>query len=207
MLTDLVLGTHNAHKVIELQHLLQGLAIQVYSLSDLPTAIEVAETGETFRDNARLKAVQQALHLRKWVLAEDSGLSVDALSGRPGVYSARYAGPGATDGLNNALLLKELAEVPLGQRSAHYTCQTCLASPTGEIVIETTGHCHGFIGVDAQGAAGFGYDPLFVVPEYHRTFAELGPMAKKAISHRARAMRSFLTQFCRLLAGQENKSA
>lgn len=202
MLKDLVLGTHNAHKVIELQHLLQGLAIQVYSLNDLPNAIEVEETGQTFRENARLKAINQALRLKKWVLAEDSGLSVDALSGRPGVYSARFAGPDATDALNNAKLLEALAELPLAQRSAYYTCQTCLASPTGEVVIETTGHCHGFIGVDAQGAAGFGYDPLFIVPEYHRTFGELGPMTKKAISHRARAMRLFLAQFCRLLAGQ-----
>jgi XTP/dITP diphosphohydrolase len=172
--------------------LLLPLGIEVLSLSQLDNAIEVAETGATFIENARLKAVQQATHLKTWVLAEDSGLSVPALDGRPGVYSARYSGPGATDESNNLLLLSELANIQVADRGAFYTCQLCLADPAGEIRFETTGECHGMIGTEPLGSSGFGYDPLFIIHEYHQTFAQLGPATKQAISHRARAMRKFL---------------
>ncbi len=200
MIAELVLGTHNQKKLRELQQLLAHHTIVVSSLAEFPDALVVPETGTTFVENARLKATVQAMHLQRWVLAEDSGLSVEALNGRPGVYSARYSGDEATDEANNILLLQELATVPEQKRSAWYTCQICLSSPQGEVVFEATGHCHGRIAQSAQGNHGFGYDPLFVVAEYHRTFAQLGPSTKRAISHRARAMRYLQSQLTRLLA-------
>ena len=123
-------------------------------------AITVEETGDTFAANAALKASEQAVHLGAWVLGEDSGLSVDALGGRPGVYSARYAGPGASDGENNNLLLKELAGVPTDRRTAHYTCHVALSDPAGQIVARSEAYCRGRIRTEPAGTAGFGYDPL-----------------------------------------------
>ena len=120
----LVLGTHNAKKQRELEMLLSPYNILLKSLADLPDSIEVEETGTTFEENATLKAVQQAKHLGQWVLGEDSGLSVEALGGAPGVYSARFSGPDATDEKNNALLLEKLQGVPLEKRTAWYTCHT-----------------------------------------------------------------------------------
>ncbi len=196
---QLVLGTHNRHKVIELQDLLVPLSIQVKSLDDFPRAIEVVEDGETFAANATKKAAQQALHLKAWVLAEDSGLSVDALQGRPGVYSARYAGEDATDAANNQKLLTELADMPLEKRTAFYTCHAVLADPQGAVRAESVGTCRGRILFQQRGANGFGYDPLFEVIEFHQTFGELGPAVKSAISHRARAMQRLVPQLERLI--------
>ena len=196
---ELVLGSHNQKKLNELQALFEPTLVNVVSLAEIPAAIEVAETGDTFEANARLKAVEQAVHLGRWVLAEDSGLSVDALSGRPGVYSARYSGQHATDESNNRKLLEELEGVPADRRTAFYTCQICLANPAGKVVLETAGICRGVIIEKPRGDHGFGYDPLFLLPEYHRTFAELGPATKRAISHRARAMRQFLDLFRSLM--------
>jgi XTP/dITP diphosphohydrolase len=196
---ELVLGSHNKKKLAELQGLFDPSTVKIASLEHIPGAIEVDETGTTFQENARLKAVQQAVHLNRWVLAEDSGLSVDALDGRPGVYSARYSGVGADDLSNNAKLLEELIGVPPEKRTAFYTCQLCLASPAGEVVTEATGRCFGVIGDRPQGSHGFGYDPLFIIREYHRTFGQLGPATKKAISHRARAMGLFHRQFVQIV--------
>lgn len=196
------LGTHNRKKLVELQELLGDLPVELVTLADLPHAIAVNETGITFVENARLKASEQARHLQMWVLAEDSGISVDALHGRPGVYSARFAGPTASDEDNNRRLLHELTAVPQAARSAHYTCQLCLAEPSGEIVLEATGECHGVICDHPRGNHGFGYDPLFLIPEYHKTFGQLGGTVKRAISHRARAMRRFRMQLQQLLTQQ-----
>src|SRR5688572_7232914 len=118
----LVLGTHNKKKLAELAELLAPQCLTLKTLADFPAAIEVEETGQTFAENARLKAVQQATHLREWVLGEDSGLSVEALNGEPGVRSARFSDPGATDERNNALLLERLKQLPLEKRGAFYTC-------------------------------------------------------------------------------------
>ncbi len=192
----LVLGTTNAGKLRELVELLAPFGIDCRSLAGLANAIEVEETGSTFAENAALKASQQAVALGSWVLAEDSGLVVDALGGAPGVYSARYSGPvppgatGSTDERNNALLLERLAGHR--DRTAHYACHAALADPTGRVVAETAGTCGGRIATAAQGGGGFGYDPLFIVPEYHRTFGELAPAVKAVISHRARAMRAMI---------------
>ncbi len=196
---SLVLGTHNRKKRLELVELLLPLGIELKTLAELPDAIEVEETGETFAANAALKACQQARHLNRWVLGEDSGLVVDALGGAPGVYSARFSGPGATDEANNRLLLERLAKTPLERRTAHYECHAVLSDPTGAVRAEGSGACNGRIRLVPSGNGGFGYDPLFEVIEYHRTFGDLGPVVKACLSHRARAIRQLIPAMARLV--------
>lgn len=188
----LVLGTHNRKKRAELEVLLAPLGFELHILADYPNALEVEETGETFAANAALKAVEQAKHLKRWVLGEDSGLAVDALQGAPGVYSARYSGPQATDESNNQKLLADLQGVPWEKRSAHYVCQLALSDPSGQLRAERQATCRGRIRTEPSGEGGFGYDPLFEIVEYHRTFGEMGGAFKAAVSHRARAIREFL---------------
>jgi XTP/dITP diphosphohydrolase len=188
----LVLGTRNRKKGRELAELLASHGIEVATLADFPDALAVEETGVTFAANARLKACRQAVHLNQWVLADDSGIEVEALNGKPGVYSARYAGPSATDEQNNQRLLAELANMPLERRTARYACHITLADPSGAIHAETFATCTGRIRTEPAGTNGFGYDPLFEIVEYHRTFGELGPAVKRALSHRSRAMRAIL---------------
>ncbi|MBW3595759.1 MAG: RdgB/HAM1 family non-canonical purine NTP pyrophosphatase [Planctomycetes bacterium] len=195
----LVLGTNNAKKRQELVELLEPHGLELRILADFPHAIEVEETGATFAENARLKAAEQAKVLGVWVLAEDSGLSVDALDGRPGVFSARYSGAGGTDASNNRKLVEELAGVAWEKRTAHYVCHASLSDPHGEIRAESVGHCHGRIRLTPAGAGGFGYDPYFEIVEYHRTFGELGPAVKAAISHRARALDRMVPQIMTLI--------
>ena len=201
----LVLGTHNRKKRAELWDLLAplGLGLELAILDDFPTAIEVEEDGDTFAANACKKAAEQAAHLGRWVLAEDSGLCVDALKGKPGVYSARFSGPDATDEGNNRLLLERLGGLPLEKRSADYVCYAALADPAGNIRSESQGECHGRILSEGRGSGGFGYDPLFEIPEYHLTFAQLGGMVKQFLSHRGRAMRGMIPQLQRLVRGGE----
>jgi XTP/dITP diphosphohydrolase len=191
---ELVIGTHNRKKGEELAELLFPWGFRVITLSEVPGAVQVEEDGETFAANAALKATRQARHLGRWVLADDSGLEVDALGGRPGVYSARFAGPGAADEANNRHLLEELGDTPLERRTARYVCHVTLSDPAGVIRAESRDVCSGRIRFQPSGANGFGYDPLFEVIEYHRTFGELGPAVKRAISHRSRALRSILPQ-------------
>lgn len=198
----LVLGTGNSKKLLELRTLFAPLEIELAPLSDFANAIEVEETGETFAANAALKACDQAKHLGKWVLGEDSGLAVDALSGAPGVYSARYSDPGATDERNNQKLLAELGGTPTEKRTAHYVCHATLSDPSGQILADTEGWCQGRIRAEYAGDGGFGYDPLFEIVEYHRTFGELAPEVKAILSHRARAIRQMIPTLQRLLAGK-----
>jgi len=188
----LVCGTGNRKKGAELAELLSPWGFTLKTLADYPQAIEVDESGTSFAENAALKASQQAAHLQAWVLADDSGLVVDALDGRPGIYSARFAGPGATDALNRQKLLEELSGVDLPRRTARFVCHVALADPTGRVRAEASGACQGRIIMDERGAHGFGYDPLFEVVEYHRTFGELGPAVKTVLSHRARAIEALL---------------
>ena len=191
-IATLVLGTTNTGKLRELTELLAPLGIACCSLAGLDAAVDVEETGDSFAANAALKASQQARALGRWVLAEDSGLVVDALGGAPGIYSARFSGAGATDERNSALLLERLVSLPAAPRSAHYACHAALSDPNGTIVAISSGVCGGLIADRPAGAGGFGYDPLFIVPEYHRTFGELSPAVKALISHRARAMRAII---------------
>jgi XTP/dITP diphosphohydrolase len=200
MTRTLVLGTRNRKKLGELVELLKPLGIELKTLADFPSSIEVEETGNTFRENAVLKATLQAKTLGQWVLGEDSGLSVDALGGEPGVRSARFSDPGATDERNNHLLLEKLRNLPPEKRTAFYTCYAVLADPEGKLRAESEGHCRGRILAKPAGTGGFGYDPLFEVIEYHRTFGELAPAVKRVLSHRSRAMRELAPQIERLVA-------
>jgi XTP/dITP diphosphohydrolase len=194
----LVIGTTNAAKGRELAELLGPYGFEVQTLRDFPAAAAVEEDGETFAANARKKAIEQSRALGQWVLADDSGIEVNALDGRPGVFSARYAGESATDAANNDKLLAELGDLPAERRDARNYCHVALADPRGEIRAESSGICTGRIVRAARGSNGFGYDPLFELVEYHRTFGELGQHAKRALSHRARAMRAIAPQLAAL---------
>ncbi|WP_146526366.1 RdgB/HAM1 family non-canonical purine NTP pyrophosphatase [Novipirellula artificiosorum] len=196
---QLVVGTNNPKKLIELRLLLPEDQIRLRSLAEIPNSIDVEETGATFAENAAIKATEQAKRLGQWVVAEDSGLTVDALGGRPGVYSARYAGEHGDDEANNDKLLRELAEVPDEKRIAHFNSYLCLSDPNGDVRIETNARCTGRIAHQRQGTAGFGYDPLFIIREYHRTFGDLDLAVKRAISHRSRALRQFVPRLLRLI--------
>lgn len=199
---QIVLGTYNQKKREELQRLLAPLGIELQTLQEFPNAIEVVEDGRSFAENAAKKAIEQARHLGVWVLAEDSGLCVDALDGAPGIYSARFSGEDATDASNNRLLLERLEGVPTAKRGAHYVCHIVLSDPQGTVVLETEGKCHGQVTSELRGTHGFGYDPLFLIPEYRRTFGELGPAVKGMLSHRAKATRTFVNDLTQLIADQ-----
>ncbi|OWK37512.1 Nucleoside 5-triphosphatase RdgB (dHAPTP, dITP, XTP-specific) [Fimbriiglobus ruber] len=184
----MVLGSRNKKKLGELHDLLGDLGIELTDVSSFPTAPEVDETGTTFEANARLKATTLAPTLGEWVLGEDSGLVVPALGGDPGVDSALYAGEHGNNAANNAKLLKEMANLKGDQRAAYYISTAVLANPTGEVVAVTEGRCWGVIAEDYRGTGGFGYDPLFIIPEYHASFGELNSTVKHALSHRGRAI-------------------
>jgi XTP/dITP diphosphohydrolase len=191
----LVLATRNRKKGQELVQLLDPpwepnparSRLTIQTLAVYPEAPDVVEDADTFGGNARKKASETARALGLWVLADDSGLAVDALGGAPGVYSARYAGQHGDDEANNRKLLQELTEVPDERRGAAFLCALALADPTGVIRLEAEGACRGRITHELRGSAGFGYDPLFLIREYHKTFGELSPLVKHQLSHRARA--------------------
>jgi XTP/dITP diphosphohydrolase len=194
----LVLGTANRKKGLELAQLFQPVGVELRTLADFPSGPEVVEDGDTFAANARLKAAGYARQLCCWVLADDSGLAVDALGGEPGVFSARYSGPNATDDSNNRLVLERLGDLELERRSARFICHVAVADPQGEIRAESEAACRGRIIFAPRGEDGFGYDPLFEIVEYHRTFAELGLSVKAQLSHRARAVSQLIPQLVRL---------
>lgn len=198
-----VLGTANRHKVVELIDVLAPAGVQWLSLADFPDVQEVAETGTSFADNARLKAVAYAQQTGHWTLAEDAGLTVDALGGEPGIYSARYAGEPRDDRRNIAQLLERLKDVPAEKRTAQFVCQMVLADPAGQVRAEAEGRCHGRITLQPRGTQGFGYDPVFEIPEYHRTLAELGLAVKSCLSHRARAASAMIPHILRLIDSGE----
>jgi XTP/dITP diphosphohydrolase len=184
----LVLGTRNQKKRQEITEILGDLGLELGDLTSWPAFPEVAETGTTFEENARIKAIAVAQGTGHWALGEDSGLVVPALGGAPGVYSARYAGRQGDDAANNSKLLAELGGVPDEKRQAYYVCTAALVDPGGEVKAVVEGRCHGVIIREPRGSGGFGYDPLFLIPEYHRTFGELSATVKHALSHRARAL-------------------
>jgi XTP/dITP diphosphohydrolase len=194
----LVLGTANRKKGLELADLLRPVGVELRTLGDFPGGFEVVEDGDSFAANARLKAAGYARHLGHWVLADDSGLEVDALGGEPGVYSARYAGCNATDGANNRLLLERLGDLEPEKRAARFVCHVAVADPAGAVWAQSNASCRGRILLAPRGGGGFGYDPLFEIVEYHRTFAELGLAVKAVLSHRARAVCRLIPQLLRL---------
>ena len=197
----LVLGSRNKKKLKEMLDLLGDLGLDLTDLTPYPDAPEVEETADTFVGNATLKATQLAPVLGAWVVGEDSGLCVPALGGAPGVYSARYSGKQGDDAANNAKLLREMAAVPPEQRAAYYVSTAVLADPTGKVVASVEGRCHGVILDAPRGSGGFGYDPLFLVPEHGKTFGELPPEVKQSMSHRANAFKELRPVIVREVLG------
>ena len=197
---SLILGTRNRKKGEELHELLAPLGIVVETLGNYPNSIDVVEDGDSFAANARLKAAGQAVAIGAWVLGEDSGIAVDALDGAPGIYSARFSAADATDEENNRHLLEQLGNLPPERRCAKYVCHMTLCDPAGTVRAESEAECRGRIRTEPSGTHGFGYDPLFEVVEYHRTFGQLGPVVKSAVSHRARAAAMLIPQLRRLIS-------
>lgn len=197
-----VIGSRNKKKLKEMVALLGDLALDLTDLTPYPDAPEVEETAETFVGNAALKATQLAPVLGAWVIGEDSGLCVPALGGAPGVYSARYAGAHGDDQANNDKLLRAMAHLTGADRSAYYVSTAVLADPTGTVVASVEGRCHGVVVTERRGAGGFGYDPLFLVTEYGKTFGELPPEVKQQMSHRAKAFAELRPMMERLARGE-----
>ena len=201
----LVVATNNPHKVREITIILRGLPsseakgqnCEILSLKDFPGAPIVIEDGDTFEENAVKKASIIARHTGLLTLADDSGLEVDALDGEPGVRSARFAGENATDEDRNRKLLNLLKDVPESKRSARFKCAMALSNPQGDTDV-VLGVCEGSIAFEPRGDTGFGYDPVFLVPGYGKTFAELGPDIKNSISHRAIALEKIKKSLLRL---------
>jgi len=198
MTRQIVLASRNQKKTREIAELLQPHGFEVTPVTQFPDVPEVVEDGDTFAANAAKKAVEVAVKLGQWVIGEDSGLRVDALKGAPGIYSARFAGENASDADNNAKLQQELQGVPAEKRGAGYLCSVALSNPAGEVRVAVEGTCRGRIVEDARGDGGFGYDPYFLIPEYHRTFGELSALTKHRLSHRARAFTQFIPQLLRV---------
>jgi XTP/dITP diphosphohydrolase len=197
----LLLATRNRGKVRELHALLADLPLELVGLDDVEGVGEIEETGTTFADNALLKARAAAGITGLATAADDSGLCVDALDGAPGVYSARFAGPGADDRRNNRLLLERLADVPEERRGARFVCAAALVVPDAwETVVE--GEVRGRILTAPRGVSGFGYDPLFFYEPFGSTFAEAEPAAKNGVSHRARAFGKLSQAIRAYLAGE-----
>ena len=182
----LLLATSNPGKIREYRFLLDGLGYQITTLTEEGIVKIVTESGNNYEQNARLKATTYAKLSQLTALADDSGLEVDALNGEPGVKSARFAGKAATDAEKVSFLLAKLNSVPWERRTARFKCVIAIASPGGRAEL-CYGECHGMIAFEAKGESGFGYDPIFFLPEIGKTMAELHLEMKNQISHRARA--------------------
>ncbi len=189
---NLIVATSNQGKLQEMQQYLTGLN---WKLQLKPPQLEIEETGQTFAENAILKASQVAKKLGEWAIADDSGLAVEALNGAPGLYSARY---GTTDEDRINRVLRELGENE--NRKAKFVCAIAIARPDGSVALETEGICTGEILKTTQGTQGFGYDPIFYVPQYQQTFAQMTPELKRDISHRGQAFAQILPQLKELSA-------
>ena len=187
---ELLVATKNKKKFKEIKEILKNfnLKLRVKSLLDYHNVPRIIEDGKSFKENAIKKAIKIAKFTGKIVLGEDSGIAVEALSGKPGIYSARFAGKNKDDLKNNLKLLKLLKGLPLKKRKARYICAVALADKDG-LIIAKEGYCSGLIGFDMRGRYGFGYDPLFIIPKYKKTFAQLGPRIKHKISHRFHALK------------------
>ena len=184
----LVISTGNAHKIGELHELLEGIPFEMRSLKDYPFVISAEETGDTFKANAILKAVSVAQQTGELSFADDSGLVVDAIDGRPGIYSSRYA---ENDTARIQRILTELKDIPTDKRTARFVCSIAIASASGQLwTVE--GSCEGLIDFSPRGDNGFGYDPIFLFPQLGKTFAELSAQEKNQHSHRSHAVRAIL---------------
>jgi len=188
---QLLVATNNPEKCEELNKMLQGLEVELLTLDDYPEAPEVVEDGGTFEANARKKASEMASFVDMHAIADDSGLCVDALDGRPGVRSARYAGPNPTREKLCRKLLREMKDVPPKHRNAAFHCCAAMSDPNGNILFTVRGRCEGTITESMRGEGGFGYDPVFYYPPAEMTFAEMSGAEKNRVSHRARTLQKF----------------
>ena len=194
----IVLATKNKGKIKEMRELLALMNIEVLSLADFSPVDDAEENGATFAENAMLKARYYFAHTGTLCLADDSGLEVDALGGRPGVYSARYSGEDATDAANNAKVLREMEGIEKDKRTARFRCAMALV---GEgIELTTDGTCEGTLLTEERGQGGFGYDPIFYVPKFDRTLAEMASEEKNSISHRGAAVRKMADLIAEMMA-------
>ena len=190
-MNSIVVASTNAHKIKEIAAILKPYGWEVKSLLDFPNLPDVRETGATFEENAILKATTIAKVLNQPVLADDSGIEVDALNGMPGVLSARWAGSQKDDSANLNLLLSQLADVPTERRTARYVCVAAYATPAGETQT-ARGEWEGVVGFELAGSNGFGYDPIFYLPELGKSVAELSSTQKDEKSHRHRAFNALV---------------
>ena len=190
-MNSIVVASTNAHKIKEIAAILKPYGWEVKSLLDFPNLQDVRETGATFEENAILKATTIAKVLNQPVLADDSGIEVDALNGMPGVLSARWAGSQKDDSANLNLLLSQLADVPTERRTARYVCVAAYATPAGETQT-ARGEWEGVVGFELAGSNGFGYDPIFYLPELGKSVAELSSAQKDEKSHRHRAFNALV---------------
>lgn len=188
-----LIATKNKGKLREIQEILEGFPYEVVSMEDIGITEDIEEYGTTFEENALIKARELHRLTGEMVMADDSGLEVDYLNGAPGIYSARFAGEGASDEDKNNKLLKMLDGVPFEKRTARFVCCIAVVLPGGKY-FTVKGTCDGYIGFKPEGSNGFGYDPLFFVPEYNMTTAQLDPEEKHKISHRGRALRAMVEQ-------------
>lgn len=185
---EAIIATHNPGKVKEFKEILEPRGYDVKSLAEIGFTEEIEETGHTFEENAILKAEAVAKAVNKMVIADDSGLSIDNLGGRPGVYSARYAGEQKDDQANIEKVLSELKGIEKEQRTARFRCALAVSIP-GEETKTVEGHVEGYIAEEPRGEYGFGYDPIFIVKDKDKTMAELTSAEKNKISHRADALK------------------
>ncbi|HDD43290.1 MAG TPA: XTP/dITP diphosphatase [Candidatus Desulfofervidus auxilii] len=199
----LVLATRNKGKIKEIKALLSDMSIEILSLSDFKNIPKIPETGKSFLENAINKAKTVAYLTGYWALADDSGLCVDYLNGAPGIYSARFAGENATDKENNEKLLRLLKDVSWEKRKAAFICIIALCNKEGKC-ITCEGKCEGIITFEPKGEYGFGYDPIFFVPAYKKTMAELPPEIKNRISHRAKALEKMKEILKKILKEEKN---
>lgn len=199
---EILIATSNRGKLEEVKSYLSSFKTQLKDLTEFPSLPQPEENGTTFEDNAVIKAKYYASETKLWTLADDSGLEVDALGGKPGVYSARYAGVGASDAERIELLLSELKYVNEKERSARFVCALAFCSPDEKVVKLVTGMCEGKIAFEAKGTNGFGYDPVFIPNNFDKTFGELTSEVKQKISHRAVALESFSKFFLDFLTFQ-----
>lgn len=186
--SKIIIASNNAHKIEEIKDILKDFGFDLVSLREAGVNVDVEEDGKTFEENAYKKASEIARITGEISLADDSGLEVDALGGAPGIYSARFAGEHGNDRRNNQKLLELMKEVPRAERSARFVSVISMVTPEGE-EIAARGNVEGTIGYEEKGANGFGYDPLFIVPELSKTYAELTSEEKNSISHRSRALK------------------
>jgi XTP/dITP diphosphohydrolase len=191
----LVVATKNKKKLKEIKEILKIKGLKLVSLADYAKTPKIIENGKSFKENAIKKAVKTARFLKALTLGEDSGLEVEALGGKPGIYSSRFSGKDKSDLKNNLKLLRLLKGVPPARRRARYVCAIALADEYG-LIATVEGTCSGRIGFEQKGSSGFGYDPLFVIPGFKKTFAELGGRVKHRMSHRFRAIKKLNGPLC-----------